>query len=398
MSSKSTLIKFFIINAFMSLSCNMVHPITPAFLTDLKLPDYTFGIAFAAMMTTNFILSPFWGTLSDSVGRLRITRITLIGYAFSQFLFMISGSVSMVLFSRLVSGVFAGGFTVCCTAYLADITDRKNRAKYMMYYVAFSSVSASLGYLLGGFIGDYSLQATFISQIVFLVITVLLYQIFLKDFTVKTENIQRAELFKAANPFVFFIQAKQIMTAALFVFLITVFLTSFSMTDYDNALNFYIRQVFHFQPSYSGILKAVTGMIGLVANFTINQWLVKHTDGRRSMVMILFICGGTLLVSSQMVGLVPFLVWNTVFYCFNTMYLPIQQALVSEGQQESSGLLFGIFNSVKSLGSIGGALVAGFAYDIHHNLPFVIAGVLFFVSAALGIVNYRQYKRLPSRV
>ena len=397
MTSKSTLIRFFIINAFMALSCNMVHPITPAFLTGLMLPDYTFGIAFAAMMTTNFILSPFWGTLSDSVGRLRITRISLLGYALSQFIFMISGSVPMVLFSRLFSGVFAGGFSVCCMAYLADITSKNNRAKYMMYYVAFNSVSASIGYLLGGFIGDYSLKATFIAQIIFLIFSALLYQFFLIDFKLKSNKLKRAELLQAANPFAFFIQAKMIMTTALLVFLITVFLTSFSMTDYDNALNFYIRQVFDFKPSYSGILKAVTGMIGLLANFTINQWLVKHTDGRRSVVAILFICGGTLLVASQMVDLVPFLVWNTIFYCFNTMYLPIQQALVSEGQTGSSGFIFGIFNSVKSLGSIGGALVAGFAYDVHHNLPFVIAGIVFLVSAGLGIVNYLQYKRQPSK-
>ncbi len=393
MTSKSTLIKFYFLSSFMMLACNMVHPVTPAFLRSISMPDYMFGLAFAAMSFTNFLFSPFWGKLSDSVGRLRISSITLTGYAFSQLLFMVSGSVEMVLISRLVSGLFAGGFSVCCMIYLAEITDKSNRAKYTMYYVAFSSVSAASGYLLGGFIGDFSISATFITQFVLLLISALLYGLLLNDSVVNPAKIEWSGLSQAANPFSFFIQARSIMTPALLVFLVTIFFTSFAMSDYDNSLNYYLSQVFNFPPSYNGILKAIMGMIGLIANFTINPWLVRHTDGRKSIVFILVTCGTTLLIASSRIGLAPFLLWNVLFYCFNTMYLPIQQALVTDGQKESAnGLIYGIFNSVKALGMIFGSLVAGFAYELENTLPFVIGGAVFFISAALALFNIFQYQ------
>jgi len=395
MTSKSTLYKFLAINAFMFMACNMVHPITPAFLTNLELPDYMFGLALAAMSLTNFLFSPLWGKLSDMVGRLRITNIGLFGYAVSQIAFMLSGSEFTVILSRILSGVFAGAFTVACMAYLADVTDKQNRPKYMLYFVAFHSVSASIGYLLGGFIGDYSIPAAFIVQVIALLISIVLYISFLKDSIQNPSKMDRADLVRHANPFNSFFQAKQVMSGALIVFLIGVFLTTFATVGYDGALNYYIRKVYLFPPSYNGILKAVTGMIGLIANFTINQWLVKHTDGRRSLVAILLICGITLGVASNIVSLVPFLVWNVLFYTFNSMYLPIQQALVVEGQKgTSNGLLFGIFNSVKSLGMIGGSLVAGFAYEIKPTLPFMITAVIFIIAAGLGVVNIFQYKRI----
>ncbi len=400
MKAKSTLIKFFILNAFMFLSCNMVHPVTPAFLKSLALPDFVFGLAFSAMSITNFLFSPFWGRLTDTIGRIRSIGFSLTGYALSQYLFMISNSEFMVILSRLTSGLFAGGFLVGCMAYLADITDDKHRAKYTAYYVAFGSVSASMGYLLGGFIGDYSIHATFITQVVFLLFSALMYRLLLKDEVVKPVKLNRQELIRSANPFLFFVQAKSIMTMPLFVFLITIFLTGVAISDYDNALNYYLTSDLEFPTSYNGIMKAVMGLIGLIANFTINQWLVKHTEGRKSIVAILMMCGILLLIASSTIGLIPFLLWNILFYTFNTMSLPIQQALIVEGQSDgsSNGLLYGIFNSVKSLGMIVGPLIAGFSYEIESILPFIIAGFVFFLSAGIAVVNYFQYKKPETSV
>ena len=387
--------KFLAINAFMIMACNMVHPITPAFLTNLALPDYMFGAALGAMAFTNFLFSPFWGKLSDSAGRLRVTNISLLGYAVSQIAFMLAGTEVTVILSRILSGVFAGGFVVGTMAYLADITNKRDRPRYMLYFVAFQSVSASMGFLIGGFIGDYSIPATFIAQVMALIISILLYASFLKESIANHEKVKQSEFLRHVNPFLSFFEARKFMTPAFFVFLVVVFLTTFAAVEYDAALNYYVRQIYGFAPSHNGMLKAATGIVGLLTNFTINQWLVKHTDGRKSLVGVMLICGVVLLAVSNVSSLVPFLILNVVFFAFNSMYMPIQQTLVVEGQKKeaSNGLLFGIFNSVKALGMIGGSFVAGFAYQVKPTLPFLIAAAVFVMAAGFGLLNVFQYRK-----
>ena len=51
------------------MAANMVHPVTPSFLTALGMPDQMFGVAFAAMSLTIFWLCPFWGRVGDLYGR-----------------------------------------------------------------------------------------------------------------------------------------------------------------------------------------------------------------------------------------------------------------------------------------------------------------------------------------
>ena len=67
--SKTLLKYFFIISAFQSLAANFAHPATPTLIQNLGLNDYMFGVAFAGMSLTNFLFSPFWGKISDQIGR-----------------------------------------------------------------------------------------------------------------------------------------------------------------------------------------------------------------------------------------------------------------------------------------------------------------------------------------
>ena len=44
---------------------NIGHPVTPAFVRGLEIPDYMFGVFFAAMSLGLMIGSPLWGILAD---------------------------------------------------------------------------------------------------------------------------------------------------------------------------------------------------------------------------------------------------------------------------------------------------------------------------------------------
>ena len=58
---------FLMVWAFENVVNNLAHPVTPVIIQTLQLPDYMFGAAFAAMAVTNFLFSPLWGKLSQTV-------------------------------------------------------------------------------------------------------------------------------------------------------------------------------------------------------------------------------------------------------------------------------------------------------------------------------------------
>ena len=91
---RSSLARFFVLMFLEVVAANMVHPVTPTFLTQLQMPEFMFGAAFAAMSLTNFLFCPFWGAVGDRVGRVRTLFITILGYAAGQILFLFGSTIS----------------------------------------------------------------------------------------------------------------------------------------------------------------------------------------------------------------------------------------------------------------------------------------------------------------
>lgn len=142
----------------------------------------------------------------------------------------------------------------------------------MSYYAALNAVAGSIRYFVGGVIGNISIPAVFVIQIAALLSTALLALIFIKDPDYSCESHEFKNITFAAN------QSnglKSITTNSLLIILVIVFLSTFAPHSYDNSLNYHIKAGLDLTPIYNGIMKAVTGIIGLVVNFTINISIVK---------------------------------------------------------------------------------------------------------------------------
>lgn len=95
-----------------------------------------------------FFSSPFWGRLSDRVGRRRVLLLTTLGTALSYILWAFSGSFWVLVGSRLLGGLMSGNISVA-TAAVADLTDSGNRSRGM----ALIGVAFGLGFIIGPAIG-----------------------------------------------------------------------------------------------------------------------------------------------------------------------------------------------------------------------------------------------------
>lgn len=389
---KSSLPRFFILYLLISISSNFVHPITPTLFTYLELPKHMFGTAFAMMATATFLFAPMWGKISDKFGKIPTMGITVSGYAVGQIIFGISGTSLGILVGRFVGGAFMGGFTVTAMAYIVDMTTPKNRAKFLTYLAVSQTMSSAMGYLIGGLIGNSSLVIPFVAQVSMLLLGAGMLQVVMSE-PPKQAIVDLAKT--SINPFKALMDAGKVITLPMLVFLISVFATSFASMAHDNAFNYYMKDALQFPPAYNGLVKAVIGIVGLTANFTINMWLSAHTNLRKSIIGVLTVCSAVPFVCVMIDGDVAFIIANIVFYAFNAMWLPMQQTLAAQDSgSQSSGTISGLYTSAKSLGMIFGPLFAGFVYIINPKAPFVTSGVAFGIAAIICALNAKQFKRI----
>ncbi len=392
MKKKKSIALLFALYAVQVTLSNFIHPITPTLFKDLGFPDYMFGVAFAAMSFSNFLFCPIWGVVGDKIGHLKMFGITAFGYGLGQLFFGLATTPAMTLLARFFGGAFAGGFMVAIMAYLTNNSEPEKLASRMSYLAALTSVFTAIGYLLGGVIGERSVFWDFALQVGGITLVAILMPLLVAEELPETApNAPKQSL----NPLKAFISMGKGMSAPLGLFLAAVFFANFATIDSDNAFNYYIKAERGFPPSYNGIIKAAIGIIGLLINLTVNVWLARKTDMRRSIVPVFGLCTATLVAVCLVPGTAPFIAANVIFYLFNVMYIPMQQTLVTSDTTtgKTSGELSGIFNAVKAVGMIGGSLFAGLIYTVGAKLPFWFGALSFGLAAVTSIFSFRAYQK-----
>ena len=376
----------FILVVLYSLAANFAHPITPTFIKELGLHDYMFGVAFACMSLTNFLFSPFWGKMSEKYGDGLIFCLCHLGYGVMQVVFGISITEWQICIARLVGGFFISGISVSQLLYV--LHNSKEVSKDMAIVATLNMVVSPFGFLIGGFLGDWNLLGTFVIQGVSLFLIGVLGLFILGD-----SNNSKEVKFTSAdlNPFKDFASAKDILNAFILSFLISAGIASFASTCYEQCFNYYIKDIFGFPSSYNGILKAGVGFIALIANGTITMRLLK-TNTFKSIVPVFGLLFVMLIGVCVIDDIVPFIILNVVFFGMNSIYLPLQQAMLDKFKSKNDGQLVGLFNAIRSLGMVFGSLVAGFIYEVGPKMSFGLAALAFLVCIFLCVYNYKKSK------
>lgn len=363
----------------MGVSSNMAHPVTPLFIKSLGLGDSMFGYAFAAMSITNFLFSPTWAKLASKYGIIKINIICSFFYGISQLMFGISSTSFTLILARLSSGLFLGGILVTQLLYIIENSTMQQRGPDMVKNATLVIVSGTIGYLIGGTIGDYKIIYTFITQFVGLMVMVMFTLLFVADGHVK--NNSQALKLKDINPFQS-LKSKELVSNSFLknIFLISI-MASAATVLYDQTFNYYITDFFNFPPSVNGTVRAITGILAFLTNSTITLWIVRKTNLTKSLGT-LFIGIAALILALINVNIpIIFIVINCIYFAFHAMYIPIIQNIVTDASVDQVSAV-GTLNSLRSLGMIIGALLAGTTYTLMKKAPFMLAIIIY---VAIGV-------------
>ena len=162
----------------------------PPIARDLGLNEIQIGSIFASSALAWMILSPVWGSLSDSVGRKKIVIIGLLGFAISLILFsftislgqkeLMTGSLLFFLLvaARLLNGMFGSATRPSAGAWVADITSIDSRSRAFARLDSGFSMGRILGPAIAGLLllVSYTAPFFFFAAGAFIVIIFVLFQ------------------------------------------------------------------------------------------------------------------------------------------------------------------------------------------------------------------------------
>ena len=151
-----------------------------------------------AMAAASFIAAPILGNLSDALGRRKVLLISLAGLAANYLVLALAGSVAMIIFGRVLTGLFGGSYGPAQAA-VADVTDADDRAKTFGMVSAAFGIGFIAGPALGGLLSGWGDTAPFYAALA-LALGNFFYGLWLFPETLRPE-LRRPFSLARANPF-----------------------------------------------------------------------------------------------------------------------------------------------------------------------------------------------------
>ena len=130
------------------LGFGVLIPLIPFYAVRLGVPAEGVTVVIALHSLMQFVGAPILGRLSDRHGRRPVLAISMAGHALAYALLMFSNSLTLLILSRLLSGVTSANLAAAY-AYISDVTPPERRAASL----ARLSASFALGFALGPAIG-----------------------------------------------------------------------------------------------------------------------------------------------------------------------------------------------------------------------------------------------------
>lgn len=136
----------------------------------LTLRNLMLSCSLAVFPIAQLFGSPILGDIADQFGRKKAFYITIggaiLGYVLSG-ICITSGSFSLLIISRIITGFFAGNLAICLAA-IADLSHSEtSRSKNFSIIVIVTGISWIAAMLLGGFLADRKISQLFVPSLPF---------------------------------------------------------------------------------------------------------------------------------------------------------------------------------------------------------------------------------------
>ncbi|MDG0817079.1 MFS transporter [Bdellovibrio svalbardensis] len=393
-SNKSQLAIIFFTVFLYLVGFGVVIPILPILSRNFGATATQTGLLLSVYSAMQFIFSPFWGRLSDRLGRRPILLFCLVGEGLSYILFAWARSLEWLFVARILAGFFGASISTA-SAYISDITPKHERSKGM----ALIGVAFGLGFVVGPALGGglavwgHHIDATphFDTSFSFLWVAALCFLNFL--FGIKflkeslSEKSESAEKKKRFSTMWHYLNVKTVGP------LMTVFLlSSLAMSGMEATLILFMGEKFQWDVKQVSFGFAYIGVIIIFTQGFLVRRLLPKWGERKVLRLGIFLLALGITGIAFSDNLVAMAITMTLLSLGNGLANPSTLGSISLlTDSKEQGAAMGVTQSMASLGRILGPAIGGMLYQhISMTSPFWVSGSMAFLGFAIVILIFKS--------
>lgn len=378
------------------LGFGIIIPVAPYMAREYGATDSEAAWLTGAFSVAQFLFVPFWGRLSDRIGRRPVMLASILGTAIAMTMFGAAPSLGWLFVARFAHGAMTANLAVA-QAYMADTSEDADRTKAMGVLGAAFGMGFVFGPFLGGQLAEFGeshgmgFSAVGYGGAILSAINFVFAYFFLAE-------PERRRVGNPAGP----APLKEIFALpGLAPLLIATFFSIFAFANMTATYSLLTMDRLGWSreqggPRLNGYVFGAIGIIGAIIQGGLIGRLVARFKEPRLIVV------GLLLMACGMAGLglmhsVPFLLGSSFFIAVgNSLSTPSLSSLVSvRSPPEIQGTVFGTTAAIGSSARVVGPLVAGLLYEtVGSGAPYAVAAIFMVVTAAtVGISEARRTMR-----
>lgn len=373
----------------------IILPLMPIFSMNFFECGWFVGVLVASYSLMQFLFAPFWGRLSDRIGRRPVLLASTACAAFSYLLFAYGCYVQgmtgawIILASRTLAG-FCGANIGVAQAYIADITPPEQRSKRM----GLIGMAFGLGFIFGPAIGGVAVTLGYagpglVAAGLCMLNFVFAYFMLPESWTPSAEHVpDRPHLEQWKRVF-----ARPGIATLIVVF----FLATFCFTCFETTLGLIVRDNFHLDrhnPADSRTISWLFVYCGLIGALVQGGLVGRFVErlGEPAVIAISLVLTAIGLAPLAFVDTwTALLLWMVPLSIGSSLSRPPIFGLLSRlTPANEQGATIGVAQSAGSLSRIAGPMFAGALYHHFTSLPYLICTVLALAAAAIAWTKLKR--------
>lgn len=378
-ASKSALLLIFLIVFIDLLGFGIIIPVLPQCASDFGADPQMVGYLVMSYSLAQFFLTPFWGRLSDNVGRKPILLVSLAASAIGYCIWGFAASLSMLFVSRLVAGAGNANIAVA-QAYISDVTTPEERSKGMGLIGAAFGLGFTLGPAIGGALSFFGFHAIGFAACACSALALLLAVFTLKEPQVRSQAGHERYAIEAS----FYL--KTIADPKLASSLLIFFLSTFAFAGMEATLALLASKWYSFGKAEISWLFTFIGFVMVI----VQGGLIGRLSKKCSEASL--VGAGALLLS---IGLLLTACIKSVGGLYFSMAVlavglsilnPSNQSLTSKlADPEKVGGVLGVGQSLSTLGRVLGPIAGALTFQyLDVQYPYYLGALVMFAVFALS--------------
>jgi MFS transporter, DHA1 family, tetracycline resistance protein len=373
----------------------IVLPLLPIYSERFGASGLVIGLIFSSYSAMQFLFAPFWGVLSDRIGRRPIILLSNLGSSVSYVLFAFaslqsgSDALWLLLAARVFAGVCGANLSVA-SAYIADVSPPEKRSQGM----ALIGVAFGLGFTIGPALGAFSVRFFGLAGPGW-VAAAICGANFLFGYFVLGESRQPSSAPVARRPRLEQ-WAKTLRQPTVGLLILIYFLATFCFAAFESTF----PRLLDLRPDnaieYVGYLFAYCGVIALIIQGGFIGPLVRKLGESRliAISLVAFAIGLFLLPLLDQMGWLIFSLGLVA--AGSALNRPPTFGLISlHTSAEEQGAVLGVAQSAGSLARIFAPILANLLFESDPALPYMACAL---IAAFAGVLTWQRLCRSPSPI